>query len=501
MNTLVIRADSSEKIGVGHIMRCIALAQAWQECGGEVIFLISSASAPLKERIVSEGFGVSFLDREPGSREDAGQTIALAWQNKARWIIIDGYQFGDEYQEQVKNGGHKILVVDDYGHAKNIHADIVVNPNIYASMALYPHHNPATRFLMGRKYILLRREFQKKRGLIPCMEAVPATNILVTMGGSDPDNVTATILETIRPLIDEFCLSVTAVVGMMNRQFDVSSPYSANGTSVKVLQAPNEMPELIRKADIVISGAGSTAWEVAFLGRPMIAVVLTANQEKVGGALRQAGAAQVIEDCTKVPQILGYALRDLLESPQNRKKIADAGRKLVDGDGPGRIIMTMQGSTLRLRDVRMEDKDLLLRWANDPVVRINAFCKDPIDPATHERWFEEKMASLSSTIYIAIDPDEIPVGQVRFDRDGKSAEVDISIDTCRRGKGLGIELLSLGTAKIFHNTDISTITASVKTENPASVRMFKQAGFSDMGKEMVGGSQVLRFIRHRPESS
>lgn len=498
MNTLVIRADSSEKIGAGHIMRCIALAQGWQESGGDVMFVISPASKPLAGRITSEGFSVSILDEGMSLREDASQTLDLARKTGARWVVIDGYQFGDEYQELVKEGGQKILVIDDYGHARNTHADIVVNPNIYASMVFYPHHIPATRYLLGKKYVLLRREFRKMREVSQNNLPPSATNILVSLGGSDPDNLTKVILDTIQPLIGDYSLSITAIVGMMNRHFSTDPVQNAGLQSLKIVHAPDKMPELISRADIVISGAGSTVWEVAFLGRPMIAVVLAGNQENVGHALQQAGAAMVIDDKKKVPLLLRDTLRDLLSSPEKCKEIAAAGMNLSDGEGPARVVMAMQEGNIRLREVAEDDKDLLLHWANDPVVRKNAFHENTIDPVTHEQWFEEKLHSSSSAIYIAVDTDEIPVGQIRFDWQGESAGVDISIDESRRGSGLGIELLRIGTAKIFHHTGIRTINAAVKAKNPASVAMFRRAGFSERGREMIQGNECVLFVLHRP---
>jgi len=499
MNTLVIRADSTEKIGTGHIMRCIALAHAWQEAGGDVVFVISTTSEPLEERITHDSFSVSYVDESPGSLEDADQTRAIAQHIKAGWIILDGYQFGDEYQEQVcRAGEQKLLVIDDYGHAKNTHADIVLNPNIYASMELYPHHLSKTRFLLGGRYTLLRREFLKQKKRSGKMQIHTPRNILVTMGGSDPDNVTKMVLDTLMPLVAENSLSVTAIIGGMNRHFNPGdSPYAGN-PSVRIVCATDEMPDLICNADMVITGAGSTAWEIAFLGRPMIAVVLTKNQERVAAALELAGAAIVIGDLKNLPDSLEIALCDLFQLPEKCIKMAASGQQLVDGEGIDRVVLAMRGGNIRLRDVREEDKELLLRWANDPVVRKNAFGEAPIDRATHERWFATKLHSADCTIYIAVDAEEMPVGQVRFDREGESAEVDISIDSSKRQKGLGVELLVLGTAKIFYNTDIKNINASVISENIASIKMFEQAGFTVLGKDRVRGAEVVRFVCHRP---
>jgi len=123
--SLVIRADASPSIGSGHIMRCLALAQAWQDQVGGVRFIMAQAALPLETRLRSEGMEVSRLAAVSGSLEDARQTVQLAQQCRASWIVVDGYQFGAEYQRLIKDAGQRLLAIDDHGHADHYYADII----------------------------------------------------------------------------------------------------------------------------------------------------------------------------------------------------------------------------------------------------------------------------------------------------------------------------------------------------------------------------------------
>ena len=138
--------------------------------------------------------------------------MELAREIGADWVVLDGYQFGTEFQRAIKNAGMRLLVVDDDGCARHYVADLILNQNPCASRDMYPSHDSRAALLLGTRYALLRREFLPAR---PANRAhVPrAQRVLVTLGGADPDNCTRTILEAIA-LIEE--LTTIAVVGPSN---------------------------------------------------------------------------------------------------------------------------------------------------------------------------------------------------------------------------------------------------------------------------------------------
>jgi RimJ/RimL family protein N-acetyltransferase len=155
---------------------------------------------------------------------------------------------------------------------------------------------------------------------------------------------------------------------------------------------------------------------------------------------------------------------------------------------------------VRLRRVREDDCRLLWEWANDKEVRASAFSSNPIPWEEHVRWFMRKLQDPNCFIFVALDNEDTPLGQVRFDivRDGE-AEIDVSIDKDRRRLGYGALLLSKAVNEVFRLTSISIVHAFIKPNNEASMRAFERAGFKRLSIENVRGNVAVHYIRTRSD--
>ena len=266
---LVIRADADSRLGTGHVMRCLALAQAWQDAGGRALFLMAPAPPALKTRLLSEGMEVLALEHGSGSPEDARETAQLARSRGADWVVVDGYHFGADYQRLIKDSGLRLLCIDDYGHAAHYSADLVLNQNINATEELYPSREANTRLLLGTRYVLLRREFWPWRGWRREIPAV-ARKVLVTLGGGDPDNVTLKVIQALAQVEIEG-LEAVVVVGAANPHLqELQAVVKDLPFPIRLESNVTNMPELMAWADVAITAGGSTCWESAFMGLPAL---------------------------------------------------------------------------------------------------------------------------------------------------------------------------------------------------------------------------------------
>jgi len=495
---LIIRADANTHIGTGHLMRCLALAQAWKDSGGEVAFITACDSTGLLQRLSDEGFQIVTLKRsypDPADWEVTSQALAA---HPNAWMVLDGYHFDPAYQRRIKEAGHQLLVIDDMAHLAHYYADIVLNQNLHAAQLHY-FCESYTQFFLGTQYVLLRREFLKWEGWQRETPEV-ARKVLVTLGGGDPENQTLKVIRALQE-VNVDGLEAVVVVGPSNPHLrELQSAIRNPQSAIRLVQNVTNMPELMAWADVAISAGGSTCWEMAFMRLPTVLLVLAENQRFVAEQMGATGAALDLgwhKDLT--PDKIAQSITGLLTDLQKRLQMARHSRELVDGEGSDRVLMRLEGGRLRLRPVREEDSKILWEWANDPDVRAVSFSPEPIPWEQHVKWFKSKLNDPRCIFYIAVNSDDVPMGQIRYDTEDNKAVVSISMDRKLRGKGYGSRLIGLASRRLFGVSNVDTINAYVKQGNEASVGSFVKAGFREMGTKMMHGHQAAHLILRREE--
>lgn len=148
-----------------------------------------------------------------------------------------------------------------------------------------------------------------------------------------------------------------------------------------------------------------------------------------------------------------------------------------------------------LRPVTVDDRDLLLAWARDPVTRSASFHPGDIDGATHAAWLDRRLADAGGRIWIGV-VDGRPIGQVRVDRDADArGEVGISVAPEARGRGLAGPLLRAGMERARTELGVTEFVALVRPENAVSLRLFGSAGFVDVGAGERAGVACRVLVR------
>ena len=338
---LLIRADASLEIGTGHVMRCLALAHYWNQQCGKAVFAIGSIPELLNRRLNSEGIFATKIASPSGTAEDAAELIATARELAATRVAMDGYQFGAQYQQAIKDAGLKTLFIDDYGHAEWYFADLILNQNLYADEAMYSRRNKTSQLLLGTRYALLRPEFLAWSTWSRRIPAV-ARRLLVTLGGSDSSNTTSKVIRSLLDL-NVTDLEVRILLGPANRHHEaVRQAVGQQPERFQIFAAEADMPGMMAWADLAISAAGSTCWELAFMGLPAVTIVLAENQRPIAKSLADAGISTAAGWHLNLDAgCLTETIARLVASADERGEMSLRGRAIVDGHGARRVAKSL----------------------------------------------------------------------------------------------------------------------------------------------------------------
>ncbi len=341
INQLFIRTDANSKIGIGHFMRCLALAQTWKKHGGKVTFIGAYEDAFILNRITKEGFKlISIEDSYPNpfDLEITNKTINNSY-SKSNCIVLDGYHFDSDYQTTIKNNNNQVLVIDDSAHMKHYVADIILNQNINAKKLTYSCELETT-FLLGTDYVLLRNEFLSYKNWKRETPKI-AKKILVSLGGSNNNNMTMKVLGALDQ-INIVGLELKVVIGPGNQHLHTLIKIANNSKHrIDLLQNVSNMPDLMAWADMAISAAGSTCWELAYFGLPAILIITSTNQIMNLEFLEHFGAVTFINNRMNISKnMISSKVHQLIIDNELRKTMSFKGKLLVDGIGSQRVVKT-----------------------------------------------------------------------------------------------------------------------------------------------------------------
>lgn len=341
---IVIRADASQSIGSGHIMRCLTLAERLRQ-DADVIFVCRDLLGNLSEYIRSQGFEVYLLPRDEASdlelkrpeqvwiettwKSDAEQTMSILkkCEKIIDWLIVDHYGIDHHWQSFLRGVVHHIMVIDDLAN-RHHDCDVLLDQNYY--------HNASDRYhglipkncslFLGPHYLLLREEFYRARKDMR-IRTGEVSNILVFYGGADTTNETE---KCITGLIDYTSseLEINVVTGQSNPNKEKIKDICSSTPNIYYHCQVTNIAELMNKADLAFGAGGSTTWERCFLGLPSIVTVTADNQMETTQAVSDLGAIWNLGWYEKVNNAtLNEAAEKFLIDPS---KIVDIQRKALE---------------------------------------------------------------------------------------------------------------------------------------------------------------------------
>ena len=472
----VFRTDASVTIGTGHVIRCLALAKALQCRGWNCVFASNKQT-----ELVAPAFVNAKLEVLVVSADDDVAVMMERWPDGSDILVVDHYELDASYEKACRPWARRILVIDDLPNRRH-DCDLLLDATLGRSANVYDAYVPESCGVMaGSSFALLRPEFAEVRQE-NAHKKLPR-RILVTLGGTDPHNVTGAVLAG----LDGLELSIDVVLGPSAPYLDkLYSTAACMGEHVTIHTnlGGREIAKLMANADLAVGAGGSSAWERCALGLPSLLVVIADNQRELATSLANRGAARLLGEADSLrPETVRSAVEDLIATPECLAKMAQAAEQTCDAHGATRVAtmlsgqMSRDGGTVTLRPVARMDRDLILAWQRNPITRRHFHERTPPSPTEHEAWFETQRNDPKARLYI-IEHDGTPSGVLRLDDADRqdtlpSLVVSIFVAPNFHRRGIGFAALHI----VHDMWPESPFLANVKADNEASQRLFKAAGY------------------------
>jgi len=325
--TVLVRADASSSIGIGHVIRTLSLARELRSLGIGSVYVIRKNEGNLSEYIKSLGFNVYEMEADTW-QNDADCTIqCIGKESSISWVIVDHYDLDKRWESKLKNISLNIMVLDDLANREH-NCDLLLDQNYHIDASeryqgLVPE---SCKLVLGPSYALVRKEFTKlAENTESSQEEVK--KILITMGGADALNVTKLAIEAISGIGKDYEINV--VIGSANRHKNMIKAICDNFSNINYHYQTERMAELISQADICVGAGGSTSWERGMLGLATLTIVTAENQLKTTADLDKVGATILLGIAENIDVgTIRVALQDLINNNDKRRRISKKIREI-----------------------------------------------------------------------------------------------------------------------------------------------------------------------------
>ena len=491
-----IRVDASSQVGTGHFMRCLALAEELCKARNDVHFICRDLPSHFNVMLIERRIGLVALSGAPlvPPADDLAHSFWL-WtdqMNDAKaclqalgdalwdWIIVDHYALDHRWENLMRKIAKKVMVIDDLAD-RDHDCDLLLDQNLFADLnSRYEQRVPnSCTCLLGPQYALLQSEYAElhQRSLF---RSGSVQQILVFFGGVDQHNLTMIALSAfLRLQRNDIALNI--VIGSQNQHATAIRLHAQKHTNITVFDALPSLAPLMLEADLAIGAGGVTSWERCCLGLPALVVTLADNQRSIAKELNQRGVVRWLGHYDTVTEVTLVQALEAVTKGVELEAWSEACKRLVDGQGGERVAggVTLNVNTiLKARLARLDDEDLLLHWANELLVRQNAFNSEIILPEIHRKWFRSRIDDFECCrIYIVETEAGLPIGQVRFELIDDDWEIDFSLCRLARGRNIGKKLLETAILGLNREEIGKALLGRVKGKNKPSCSVFEALGF------------------------
>lgn len=481
---VIIRTEAHPDIGLGHLMRMLALAQWLRFHDVQSVFVLTrfddpKFSAPfmqeIQDRVSQQDLALHWVPQQ-NAEVDAGNLVELF--PAADWFVLDAYNLGQEWLQKLADLGRRTCVIDDHPELHRA-ADLVVDPTLFSQRG--DTQSKSVSF-SGAPYFLAAVELARRHFLLDLetsRSVFTPQRWFVSFGGTDVLRMLPHTLRTLAEFVGpdaQVDIGVNPSVAHIDEIQEARRHLKAQN---RLIHESSQIIEALSACDFAIGAAGGMTMERALLGVPSLTTQVADNQADIFRSLREEKLSYTLEPCAFTD---GTALREklaeILTQTAAWPEIRHKNLELTQGLGAGWIAQYLSRDkygNIYLRPPSPEFRERLFVWQNMPEVRQYSRNKKAPEWQEHCDWYERRQASHNS-VMAEILYQGFSVGMLRLDHKNlKPLQFEVSVLIAPNYHGRGIAPMALRLARRL--VPFGEFLAFIKPENRASLRAFAAAGY------------------------
>lgn len=335
MKKIAIRTDADEVRGMGHLMRCTAIAECICSLGHECLFIIKENKKAIAILEQNKMIYRILQNAVHGKEFELEELKGVIEREGIHTLLIDAYDVTNKYFKTLHQDV-RLIYIDDLNQFK-YDVDGIVDYAWSASEEQYKKYNYSdVDFLMGNQYIPVRKSFLDNR-----QEQIPPTvkNVLITTGGTDPKHIVTRIIEKWN--FEKYAdVNLQVIIGQFYDNKEELKSLARQYPQINVYENLTNLSEIMSKCEVAVSAGGTTIWELCTIGVPIVGIAFVENQKGIF-PLEEAGILAKAVDFLKNEEnaitLIIKSIERLIEDNQYRSKLVYSAKNQVDGLGAMRI--------------------------------------------------------------------------------------------------------------------------------------------------------------------
>ena len=473
---IALRVDSSNKVGIGHLHRCLTLAKELNK-KNKIFFISRKLKNNENDLVPSLGFKlnkINGLKKENSSKinleYDKQQTIKIIKTNNIKLLIVDNYEINYNWEKTISKYC-KILLIHDFLERKS-YCDYFLNYHfLKANFFVKKKLKKNCKFLIGNQYAIIKKKiFIKKR--------IERKSIFIYLGSVDSSEITESSLNEL--IKNKYKEQINVVLGNQNQNKKKILKKFNKYKNIKFFK-PNKknLYNYTSKSNLIISGAGISMYENIINNSNMIVFNKNKIHKSITLNLKKISNVKFANNKDELKKLIKKEIDNKIN--KNYLKNKRSVLPIVDSHGVTRITNIINGlknNSFYLRKAKLKDIFFLYFLKNDSINRKSAFNQNYVTLTNHIKWFKTKSSQKNFLIFIFKNKENY-IGQVSFKfLNINTCKIDYAISNEFRGNGYSKIMLQ----KAFGHINKKTVIAEVKNNNIASKKIFNFLKFHLVNK-------------------